>query len=676
MNQRFTLALLVSFCVLVSTAAQTRPNDDRDDVVKITTNLVQIDAVVTKNGKPVTNLTAEDFEIYEDGRRQTITSFAYISNLPASASSAPEKTEADSGVPAGRVKRDVARRTIAIVVDDLGLSVESLYQAKRQIRKFIAEQLHPNDLAAVIRTGGEVGVLQQFTNDKRLLNRAVDQLRWNVRSRVGMSVFPSAGGLPTRSSSRIGAQALSLGALRFVLDAMGRLPGRKSMILMSDSLPIQEQNQIFEGSREVTIDPNVTDYGDLLQRIAEKAIRSSVVIYSVDTQALQYTGPTAADSIRGNSRTVTQQINTLLASRSHMLFLRRQGGEAIAQQTGGFQVRNSNDYQLDRILEDQSGYYLLGYRPTEETFNRRFHHIKAKVKRSGMTLRTRFGFFGVTEEEANRARLSARDETNLALSSPFGAQDLELDLNSFFANGKTEGSVIRSYIHLNPENLNFSDVNDRRETSLEIHGVIFGDNGAVVEQVKHDAVLSLRENEYSQALRDGISLKFDMRAKKPGSYQVRIAVRDRTSAKIGSAGQFVAVPDLDRKEVAFSGIVLRAVSEQAANANPDIRRFRNNSDLHFAFVVYNAAVDRTTQLPNLTIETRLFRDGKSVGPTAQIPIDVKNQADLSRLFINGAVRLNSDLEPGSYYLQVIITDQAARNKQPPITQWADFEIVK
>src|SRR6476659_11083277 len=94
MNIKAFLALLLVFCVLLPALAQTKPTaqnppqtqnqtgDDKDDVVRITTNLVQVDAVVLKDGKPVTNLTPEDFEIYEDGKRQTITSFAYISNGP------------------------------------------------------------------------------------------------------------------------------------------------------------------------------------------------------------------------------------------------------------------------------------------------------------------------------------------------------------------------------------------------------------------------------------------------------------------------------------------------------------------------------------------------------------------------------------------------------------------
>jgi hypothetical protein len=495
----------------------------------------------------------------------------------------------------------------------------------------------------------------------------------------------------------------TLKALRFILDSMGQLPGRKSLILMSDDIPVRAREQGSEGAESVLVGSDVRNYGDWLQKLTETAIRSSVVIYSVDTQGLQVTGITAADSVTSsvnsgvNSRDIlansggvgsvserSARLGSLNTSRSRKLEERREGGLRIAQRTGGFQVRNSNGFQLDRILEDQSGYYLLGYRPTEETFNRKFHNIKAKVKRSGMTLRTRYGFFGVTEEEANSGRPAIKDQTTLALLSPFGTQDIEVYQNSFFANPKADGSLIRSFIYLNPANLTFAPANGRRETQLEIHGVIFGDNGAVIEKVKHEIVLSLGASEYEQAIRDGlpdaVRLRFDMTVKKPGSYQVRIAVRDRTSSKIGSAGQFVAVPNLNDKRVALSGIVLRGPGEAGAQAllmaNPPARRFPVNSDLHCAFVLYNAPINPATQLPNVTIETKLFRDGKSIGPAVELPIDVKNQADLARLFVNGTIRLDSTLEPGDYYLQVVVTDKAAKDKQPPITQWVDFEIVK
>ena len=183
---KVSFCTFLSLCIFVSGLAQTKPVDDKDDVVRITTNLVQIDAVVTKDGKHVTNLTADDFEIFEDGKKQTITSFAYISNIsnvPSSdsrASVAPpaSKKNETSVPPPVPIQRDAARRTVAIVVDDLDMSAESMTPVRRQVRKFIAEEVQPNDLVAIIRTGGQMGALQQFTNDKRVLNRAIERLRW------------------------------------------------------------------------------------------------------------------------------------------------------------------------------------------------------------------------------------------------------------------------------------------------------------------------------------------------------------------------------------------------------------------------------------------------------------------------------------------------------------------
>jgi VWFA-related protein len=642
---------------------------------------VQVDAVVTKDGKVVPNLTADDFEIYEDGRKQTITSFAYISNIPDTPDQPPPaKRKATDVAPSPRLKRDDPRRTIALVVDDLGLSAESMSHLRKQLRKFVAEELQPNDLVAVIRTSGELGALQQFTNDRRLLGRAVDQLRWNICSRVGVSVFPRIvqGPFPNDPEFNCGGYSIyqTMKALRFVLDALGQLPGRKAMVILSDSLPREDQ-EIHLDDQAAARFASTRSYSAFLRRIAEKAIRSSVVIYSVDTQGLQYTGITAADHVPMTRQNMNSVVNNIMSTRSSLLWRRREGGDLIARQTGGFQVRNSNSFGLDRILQDQSGYYLLGYRPTDETFNRRFHHIKAKVKRSGMTLRTRFGFFGVSEEEIVPTRMPYRDSTNLALTSPFGAQDIEVNLISFFTNDKVRGSVIRSFVYIDAKGVKFELVGGRHQASIELHGVIFGDNGVVVEQLSRGATLSLTQSDYELAIRNGMSLALDMPVKKPGFYQVRVATRDRASSQIGSAGQFVDVPDLNKKRLAVSGIVLgTAGSFSGRDVNeiiehPGTRSFDPNSKLHFAFVTYNA-----TSTNALVMEARLFRDGKMVYSGPEVPIGIGNQPDPSRMLVDGSVPLSPDLEAGNYYLQVVITDKSAKGKAAPVVQWIDFEIVK
>src|SRR5438067_1890326 len=148
-----------------SSAPQTIPRDEEQEVVRITTNLVQVDVVVTKDGKQVTDLKPEDFEIFEDGKPQKITNFSYVSNVSAGASSnasSPSARDKNAPVIPAVVRPHDPRRTVALIVDDLGMSFESMSQTRRQVRKFVDEQLQPNDLVAIIRTGGEVGSLQQF----------------------------------------------------------------------------------------------------------------------------------------------------------------------------------------------------------------------------------------------------------------------------------------------------------------------------------------------------------------------------------------------------------------------------------------------------------------------------------------------------------------------------------
>jgi hypothetical protein len=326
-------------------------------------------------------------------------------------------------------------------------------------------------------------------------------------------------------------------------------------------------------------------------------------------------------------------------------------------------------------MEDQSGYYLLGYRPTEETFNRSFHHIKAKVKRSGMSLRTRYGFFGVTEEDAERTkRPSTQDLTNLALASPFTAQDIEVDMTSFFVDDTAGNALVRSFVHIDTKNLTFTPVDGKQQGSIELHGIVFGDNGAVAQQMKRGATLSLSDSQYKQAMINGIGLSFDMPVKRPGAYQARLAVRDRASSKIGSAGQFVVVPDLKNKKPAVSGIVLGLPGPNQSVNNAGGRHFRPNDELYFAFNVYNAANEQG-KLRNLVMAARLFRDDKVVFSGPEVPITAANQTDLSRVFTNSVIKLTPDLGPGDYYLQVTITDKdAAKDKQAPVVQWIDFQI--
>src|SRR6266542_686972 len=125
--------------------------DDEQDIVRITSNLVQLDVVVTKDGKLVTDLTADDFEIFEDGHLQQITNFSYVSNIqtaPTVASLPPNKSKSGPPVLPAVVRAQDIHRSIALVVDDMGISFQTMGQVRKQLRKFVDVEMQPNDLVA------------------------------------------------------------------------------------------------------------------------------------------------------------------------------------------------------------------------------------------------------------------------------------------------------------------------------------------------------------------------------------------------------------------------------------------------------------------------------------------------------------------------------------------------
>jgi len=724
MDRRYGLAFVLVVCLLhpVPSLSQSAPTQqpakpkteqpvlDDQEVIRINTNLVQVDAVVTRNGKQVTDLRAEDFVILQDGKPQAITNFSYVSNVPAGTANVAAPAKKDKTVvppvPSAIRPHDI-RRTMAFVVDDLGLMFESIDRAKSQLRKFINEDLSPNDLVAIIRTGGEIGALQQFTTDRRLLLRAVDQLKWNTCSRVGFSATQPPGNDRTCTDN----YGLSLQALRYIVSGMARLPGRKSLLMLSDSMPVDIQTpgptapsapaslsgaSAMPAASAAGSDSGIgeinTNYQQSLQRIAELAIRGSVVIYAVDTRGLVDTFPDASVRLTGGSR-VGQQLMSSLQTSAKNLFMARQGAGMIAKDTGGYLIYDSNDFGMKKVAEDQQGYYLIGFRPAGETFNRAFHSISIKLKPKGLSVRTRAGFFGVTDEDARKTQQAALRNVHASLVSPFGVNEITVRLTALFTNANDSSSLLRSFIYVNARDLTFADgPNGSHVAAFDVDSILFGDNGAPLYERNQTANLQLNDEQYRQTLREGVIYGFDVPVKRPGAFQFRVAVRDHSSAHVGTAGQVVEVPDLTRKVLTVSSIVLTpdtaatantsnaaalpSTSEQDRFAVPGSRAFRQGSGLVFAYAVYNAQLDLTTHRPQLTRQTRIFREGRLIYTGEIAPLSVSDQPDLERITSGGRLLLGSDFPVGEYILQIVVTDSLAKEKQRVSSQWIDFEIVK
>jgi hypothetical protein len=219
----------------------------------------------------------------------------------------------------------------------------------------------------------------------------------------------------------------------------------------------------------------------------------------------------------------------------------------------------------------------------------------------------------------------------------------------------------------------------------------FGDNGQVIDRAGRTFTITTRGEQYKAALERGLVCTMDVPIKKPGAYQVRTAVRDEASDRVGSANQFIEVPDLKRDRLTLSGVILTGASEQQTGeanaeevskavagsvASPAVRVLADGSSIRYAFLIFNAKIDKAAHRPQLETQVRVFKEGKSVyiGPFRPYSPGVQSQP--KRLAAVGTMRLGPGLEPGPYVLQVIVKDKLAKEKYRVATQWIDFEVTK
>src|SRR6266550_7424792 len=158
-----TLICALSSVTPIVSQTQSLPQKNSDvDVVKITTTLIQVDATVLDNkGQIVTGLTADDFEIYENHKRQQITNFSFVELAPGNPTESVTLKPGKDSIPIPplpvRLRPGDVGRTIALVVDDLSLSFYSVDKVRTTLKKFVDRQMQPGDLVAIIRTSSGAG---------------------------------------------------------------------------------------------------------------------------------------------------------------------------------------------------------------------------------------------------------------------------------------------------------------------------------------------------------------------------------------------------------------------------------------------------------------------------------------------------------------------------------------
>ena len=706
------LALCASLLVAQQPPPAT-PAPASDVVFSVTTTLVQVDAVATDSkGHYLTDLTPQDFAVYDDGKPQTITNFSYVhvaTQAPGGIVAAESSAKAIPALPpAAALRPEDVRRTIVLMVDDLGLSFESMAFVRSSLRKFVERQIQPGDLVAICRTGS--GSAQQFTTDKRILLSVIDSLHYNLNGRAGLAFFEPYGkysqlaqkiehGSPAQGGPEGGIDESydvgrnttfaigTLGAISYIVGALREMPGRKSIVLFSDGLALftpgegptlhtnMDNAQEMESNSEIQI---------ALHKLLDRANRAGTVIYTIHTAGLQPLTPDAQDRVEMTGYSGQQGHSLLNAitqvgtpgGRDLAFNVGQQGLAYLALETAGIPYENGNDlnYGLAKVLEDQQGYYLIGFKPPSDTFeekhgSRSYHHVSVKATRPGLHVRSRSGFFGETDDEASPKYTTHLDQLRAAMLSPFRSSDVRLRLTALYSEAKG-GPVVRNLLHIDTRDLVFQSahlLNEAGGSAADVEIVVvatsLGDRP--VASVARHFTIQPSTDRFQEALMEGAVYTLDVPVKKRGAYQIQVAVRDTATGKVGSASQFLEIPELKKGRMALTSVLLQSGDRPAGAAawtgmSPVTRQFHPGGEVEYFCLVEIAG--KKAAAANLDSRIRIVRDGQDVytGPAKMLPIDGGGLA------FNGKLKLSDRLTPGDYYLGIVAAG---------VAQWTDFEIL-
>lgn len=658
------------------------PEDDSP--IRLSVELVQIDVVVTdKDGRVVTDLGPDDFEISENGKTQPISNFSVVrapapASGPAASGSAPFAPEA--------LRRDSVRRTIALVVDDFKLGFADYVYARKALLRFVDEDMQPGDLVAILRTSGG-GQSQQFTTDKRMLRAAIDRLRFGTVGRdtgpidrVRITEPGGAGRAPERKVVQEADPAgtfvtsSSLSGIRYIIKGMAPFPGRKSLILLSTGIDLNEPLDTETPDLPVTPRIRVPVASSALhesaRRVIDLATRSSVVLYTIQAAGVQTLFP-GADVQPGDAFGFTQGARAAVASGES-------GLGYLADETGGMFVKGTNDIHsaVARVARDQEDYYLLGYVPDASSFEKqgsttRYNDLSVHVKRPGLTVRTRGGYYGFESKPVDTQK-ALPNKLFDALNSPFEASRVRLDLTPLVYSDEKNGGYVKALLHIDASDLALAPVVDgRRKATFDLLAAVYDADGGLVSWQAERYDLSTPENIAQEALHNGINYTMTVKIKNPGGYQVRAVVHDVTTNDIGSAVQFVEVPKRDRKKMTLSSVVLSGgIPGAAPTVDPGIRRFNHGMALNYELFVYNLGQTGSTVRMRLVDE-----NGKTVFAGQPRPLVPASGESAKRVATGGSLALGTELPSGDYALQVVVTDPGAKKETDRVrSEWAFFTI--
>jgi len=712
----FLLLIGISMCCTAASAQTPTPSPtvQLEDVVRISTSLVQIDVLVTdKDGKQISDLKNDEFVLLQDGKVQKVTKFSYVGSQRRVIQKPQNSVAVEQVLTLPISAGSEPGRIVTFIVDDGNCAVSQLgmVATRDALEKFIDRQMLPNDRVAIYQTRSGSSMLQQYTSDKQILLRAVKRVRFyppggNCSSFDGsyfeasrsntINSIGSDGAISSKSieseqdrKRREAAEDFSknnqtigtLGVINYVVRGLESVPGRKMVFLLSDGIGIRDRTGISTTAMSV------------LRELTDRANRAAVLFNTINVRGTFDPGMIEArDEVD-----VSGQIDTARPSGTSLITANRErdnriAGEGLfvlANETGGkyFQGANDLDGPIEKGLGLEKGYYLLGYEPDDEAFKgKEFHKIEVRVNRAGAKVASRAGFLARPDTETPTKLRTADSELYQAIAAPLPKAGMDLRLTAFYGNTAADGNFIRSMIAVRGGDISFvADAGGVQKVVFDVVAVTLDEKNKVIDEFNRTHTLKVDPLTADQIRANGLIYSVDVPVKKDGTYNFRVAMRDASSRVVGSAGQAISIPDLKKTRMLISGL---SVSEQDADGRvirpsltkpdngfalnsskggPMTRQFKRPSSAAFSYTIYNAGTDVSA----LTVQINLYKDGKliSEGPQKRIENPTISPGRIDDL---GFLRLGGSVEPGDYSLEVIVRDPS---KKLLSSQSIDFEII-
>ncbi len=654
----------------VSALAPSAAAQDQPAVFRAGTELVQTDVTVLgENGRFVDGLRREDFELRVDGIVKRIAFFERVETGTAN-----ERSQLNAAAAARRAEPSPSDRgrVIFFYVDDLHLDLGSLNATHKLIGDFIDEGMSEDDQVAIVSASGEIGFLQQLTDNRTVLRAALQRIkqRPNVTrdfDRPPMTEYQALlidkydrdlSAYFIRETMRDNpfllypqAENLVHGRARSLLQKAAQLTrqtlaGLESLIRSSTTLP--GRKLVFFLSGGFVLDNS--DGSTNLRPITSAAARVGIVIYSIDARGLVTNLPDA-------SRSVADVTGRLARSYLGEVTATQDGLNALARDTGGRPILNTNALEagLTQALEETAVYYLLAWEPDQASQKAgTFHRIDVKlVEKPDLTVRVRRGFF-----DAEPAPAAAR-ATDKAPPAPTRDADLQNAIAKPYPELAIPVSLSVNYL-LSPDRRMMLSTSIRIPTAdapVRLAGVVVNDRGESGAAFNDAITASGDQSDQSAGYTHQILVP-------PGLYQVRVVARDEASGRLGSAHAWIEIPNLASGQLALSSLVVGAraaatttratgdTQSDLANIRVD-RRFPRDSNIRFYVFAYKPA----KAAADLAIQVQLLRDNRTIIKTPLKKMTTEDEA-ADRVPYLADLSL-ADLPPGPYLLRATVVDRVS-----------------